>query len=79
MYATGDLVRTGVGGLEYVGRADFQIKLRGQRLELGEVEAVLAAAPGGARGRRGCRRREERSTWRATCRRRADQRLSWRR
>ncbi|HNP59096.1 MAG TPA: amino acid adenylation domain-containing protein, partial [Gordonia sp. (in: high G+C Gram-positive bacteria)] len=46
MYATGDLVRTGVGGLEYVGRADFQIKLRGQRLELGEVEAVLAAAPG---------------------------------
>ncbi len=47
LYRTGDLVRwTASGSLEYLGRTDFQVKLRGQRLELGEVEAVLAAAPG---------------------------------
>ena len=32
--------------LEYLGRTDFQVKLRGQRVELGEIEAVIAAAPG---------------------------------
>ncbi|HQV21386.1 MAG TPA: amino acid adenylation domain-containing protein, partial [Gordonia sp. (in: high G+C Gram-positive bacteria)] len=47
LYRTGDLVRwTASDALEYLGRTDFQVKLRGQRLELGEVEAVLAAAPG---------------------------------
>ncbi|WP_431818713.1 phosphopantetheine-binding protein, partial [Gordonia jacobaea] len=47
LYRTGDLVRWGVGGeIEYLGRTDFQVKLRGQRVELGEVEAVVAAAPG---------------------------------
>ena len=52
------------------GARGFPDQVAGQRLELGEVRGhVLAAAPGGARGRRGCRRREERSTWRATCRR----------
>ncbi|GAA1479884.1 hypothetical protein GCM10009624_03240 [Gordonia sinesedis] len=54
MYRTGDLVRwsadtdTTDGGpaLEYLGRTDFQIKIRGQRVELGEIEAVIAAVPG---------------------------------
>ena len=47
LYRTGDLVRWNSGGdIEYLGRTDFQVKLRGQRLELGEVEAVLASAPG---------------------------------
>ncbi|HMS77769.1 non-ribosomal peptide synthetase, partial [Gordonia sp. (in: high G+C Gram-positive bacteria)] len=47
LYRTGDLVKWNqVGAIEYLGRTDFQVKLRGQRLELGEVEAVLADAPG---------------------------------
>ncbi|GAC66290.1 amino acid adenylation domain-containing protein, partial [Gordonia soli] len=47
LYRTGDRVRWNRGGeLEYLGRIDFQVKLRGQRLELGEIEAVVAAVPG---------------------------------
>ncbi|GAA4834613.1 hypothetical protein GCM10023235_06500 [Kitasatospora terrestris] len=46
IYRTGDRVRrTGAGLLEFLGRADRQVKLRGFRVELAEVEAALAACP----------------------------------
>ncbi|HTU46962.1 MAG TPA: amino acid adenylation domain-containing protein [Bryobacteraceae bacterium] len=47
MYRSGDLARYRVdGSIEYLGRADQQIKLRGFRIEAGEVEAALRNAPG---------------------------------
>lgn len=42
LYRTGDLGRYRVdGAIEYLGRIDHQVKIRGQRVELGEIEAVL--------------------------------------
>ncbi|WP_258557665.1 amino acid adenylation domain-containing protein [Rhodococcus sp. AG1013] len=44
MYRSGDLVRRcGGRGLQYVGRTDFQIKIRGLRIEIGDVDAALTA------------------------------------
>jgi len=46
LYRTGDLVRyLPDGRMEFLGRRDYQIKIRGQRVELGEIEACLRGVP----------------------------------
>ena len=46
LYRTGDMVRwTKTGELEYMGRQDLQIKLRGFRVELGEIEVAILSYP----------------------------------
>jgi len=47
IYKTGDLVRRlPDGSLEYIGRNDMQLKIRGYRVETGEIESMLCAYPG---------------------------------
>ncbi|GAA2421740.1 hypothetical protein GCM10010388_06200 [Streptomyces mauvecolor] len=46
IYRTGDLARHGADGMiELLGRIDFQVKIHGLRVELGEIEAVLRSHP----------------------------------
>jgi amino acid adenylation domain-containing protein len=46
LYRTGDLGRwLPDGNIEFIGRADFQVKINGQRIELGEIEAAMRRHP----------------------------------
>ncbi|MEP6619264.1 MAG: amino acid adenylation domain-containing protein [bacterium] len=51
VYKSGDRVRRlSNGAIEFLGRADHQVKVRGFRVELGEIEQVLRSHPGVAQG-----------------------------
>ncbi len=72
LYRTGDQVRFRPDGvLEYLGRVDRQIKLRGFRVEPGEIEAHCAGLPGCARPSCGPSRKAGRDAARSVCRARA--------
>ncbi|HBQ8429238.1 TPA: enterobactin non-ribosomal peptide synthetase EntF [Klebsiella pneumoniae] len=46
MYRTGDVARwLAIGAVEYLGRSDDQLKIRGQRIELGEIDRAMSALP----------------------------------
>ncbi|OKH41541.1 hypothetical protein NIES2101_34185 [Calothrix sp. HK-06] len=47
LYKTGDLARyLPDGNIAYVGRVDYQVKIRGKRVELGEIESIISLYPG---------------------------------
>jgi amino acid adenylation domain-containing protein len=47
LYKAGDLGRLLPDGtIKFIGRADYQVKIRGQRVELGEIESIIALYPG---------------------------------
>lgn len=51
LYATGDIARVNEAGLvEFLGRRDQQVKIRGHRIEIGEIESLLERHPGVSRG-----------------------------
>lgn len=51
MYRTGDVARwLDNGAVEYLGRSDDQLKIRGQRIELGDIDRALLQLPGVAQG-----------------------------